>query len=126
MEIKVMKRNSISFNHIRLNNGVEMPMIGMGTFSINVLKLALIVRKAVKMGYCSYDSASAYGNERWIGRGIKYCGKSRANLFITTKLNNDGQRIGDGCFCDCSLSVKHDVGPGFHPLFSGVMPQYIK
>lgn len=88
-------------------------------FFLKGLNLTLIIRKAVTMGYCSFDSASAYGNERWIGRGIKYCGKSRANQFIATKLNNDGQRIGDGCFCDSSLSIKHDVGSGFHPLFSG-------
>ncbi|MHC4109883.1 MAG: aldo/keto reductase [Planctomycetota bacterium] len=92
MGIIVLKRNFKSIYNIRLNNSVEMPMIGMGTFSINGLKLALIVRKAVKMNYCSFDTASAYGNEKWLGRGIRFCGKSRADLFITTKLSNSDQR----------------------------------
>ena len=70
-------------------------MIGMGTFPMNRLKLALIVRKAVNVGYCSFDTAAAYGNEKWLGRGIQFCGRSRAELFITTKLSNRSQRTGD-------------------------------
>jgi len=95
MEIGVMKQKPLSINHIRLNNGIEMPMIGLGTFPMNGLKLAIIVRKAVKMGYNSFDTSPAYGNEKWLGRGIRLCGKSRAALFITTKLSNSGQRSGD-------------------------------
>jgi len=95
MEIRCIKGNLISINHITLNNGVQMPMIGMGTFSINGLKLVLLVRKAVKMGYSSFDTASAYGNEKWLGRGIRFSGKSRAKLFITTKLSNRDQRSGN-------------------------------
>jgi diketogulonate reductase-like aldo/keto reductase len=95
MEIRFMKRNSIPIDHVRLKNGIEMPMIGMGTFPMNGLKLALIVRTAVKMGYCSFDTAAAYGTEKWFGRGIRFCGKSRAGLFITTKLSNHSQRTCD-------------------------------
>lgn len=95
MEIRFMKSGHTSINHIKLNNGVEMPLIGLGTFPMNGLNLALIVRKAVKMGYCSFDTASAYGNEKWLGRGIRFCGKKRSDLFITTKLSNHDQRIGN-------------------------------
>jgi diketogulonate reductase-like aldo/keto reductase len=95
MEMRFMKSGHTSINHIKLNNGVEMPFIGLGTFPMNGLNLALIIRKAVKMGYRSFDTASAYGNEKWLGRGIRICGKRRSDLFITTKLSNHDQRIGD-------------------------------
>jgi len=82
-------------DNITLNNGVEMPLVGMGTYPLNGLKLALLVRKAVAMGYRSFDLAPAYGNEKWFGRGIRFCGKHREECFITTKLSNASQRGGD-------------------------------
>lgn len=88
-------QESLCVNCLTLNNGIKMPMIGMGTFPIKGFKLALIVRKAVKMGYCSFDTSSAYGNEKWLGRGIRFCGKSRSDLFITSKLSNRDQRKGN-------------------------------
>ena len=79
-------------NNVTLNNGIEMPLVGMGTFPLKGLKLTLLVRKAVKLGYSSFDLASAYGNEKWFGRGIRFCGKHRKEFFITTKLSNTDQR----------------------------------
>jgi len=67
--------------NLKLNNGVEMPAVGLGTYPMNGMGLAFLVRKAVKLGYRSFDTASAYGNERWLGIGIKLCGKSRTDLF---------------------------------------------
>ena len=93
--MRIMKYGPLSIDHIKFNNGVEMPLIGLGTFPMNGLKLALIIRKAVKMGYRSFDTASAYGNEKWLGRGIRFFGKRRSDLFITTKLSNSSQRTGD-------------------------------
>jgi methylglyoxal/glyoxal reductase len=78
-----------------LNNRVRMPMVGMGTWPLNYLKLALLVRKAAQLGYRSLDTASAYHNERWLGFGVKICGTPRQELFITTKLNNAEQRHGN-------------------------------
>lgn len=82
-------------NTVTLNNGVEMPWIGMGTYPLNGWRFALLVRKAVKLGYRSFDLASAYGNELWFGRGMWFCGRRRADLFVTTKLSNSEQRRGD-------------------------------
>ena len=53
------------------------------------------IRKAVKHGYRNFDLAPAYGNEKWFGRAIPFCGRRRKNLFITTKLSNRGQETGD-------------------------------
>lgn len=78
-----------------LNNRVEMPLIGMGTYPLNKLRLALLIAKALKKGYRSIDTASAYGNERWVGIGQKLSGKKRSEVFISTKLSNGAQRRGD-------------------------------
>jgi len=80
---------------IRLNNGIEMPLVGMGTYPLNGLKLALLVRQAVRLGYRSFDLASAYNNEKWFGRGMRFCRKRRSDLFIATKLSNTEQRCGN-------------------------------
>jgi diketogulonate reductase-like aldo/keto reductase len=82
-------------NSLILNNGVEMPWIGMGTWPLNGLKLAMLVRKSAQLGYRAFDTASAYGNETWLGRGIRFCGTPREQLFVTTKLSNGDQRAGD-------------------------------
>ena len=73
---------------IKLNNGVEMPMIGFGTFQITHPKQCEeCVISAIKAGYRLIDTAEAYGNEQFIGNALKKCGIERNKLFITTKLN---------------------------------------
>ena len=67
----------------------------MGTWPLNGVALALLVRKAVALGYRVFDAASAYGNERWLGCGMKIAPKRRSELFISTKLSNSSQRSGD-------------------------------
>lgn len=81
--------------NIRLNNGIEMPVIGLGTWPLNGWELMFVVRGAIRLGYRSFDTASAYGNEAWLGRGIRFFGRHREDLFITTKLSNAEQRSGD-------------------------------
>ncbi len=85
-------------NYFTLNNGVKMPAIGLGTFSMSRFALMKVVYQAVKKengGYSSFDTAAAYGNERWLGLGQKICTKKRHELFLTTKLSNTQQRIGN-------------------------------
>jgi len=82
-------------NSLVLNNGATMPQILMGTWPLNGLRLALLVRAAARLGYRGFDLASAYGNEKWFGRARWFCGEKRENLFITTKLSNSEQRRGD-------------------------------
>ena len=90
-----MNQNFGKFPCVKLNNGIEMPLVGLGTFSINGLKLAWLVRKAVKLGYWGFDTASAYHNEKWLGRGLRCSFRKRGDLFITTKLSNGDQRGDD-------------------------------
>lgn len=73
---------------VTLNNGIEMPMLGFGTFQITDPKQCEeSVITAIKAGYRLIDTAEAYGNEKYVGNAIKNCGIERNELFITTKLN---------------------------------------
>lgn len=73
--------------HLTLNNGVKMPMLGFGTYQITEpSKCEECVLKAIEAGYRLIDTAQAYGNEEAVGNAVKHCGVSREELFITTKL----------------------------------------
>lgn len=72
---------------IQLNNGVTMPMLGLGVFQVTDANEAEeAVYQALKLGYRLIDTAAAYGNEQAVGRAIKRSGVPRADLFITSKL----------------------------------------
>ena len=72
--------------YITLNNGIECPVVGIGTFMIAPPDAEVSVREALKMGYRLVDTAAAYQNERAVGRGIKESGVPREEVFISTKL----------------------------------------
>ena len=69
-----------------LNNGVEMPVLGFGVYQVGETVCEQCVRDAIAAGYRSIDTASAYLNERAVGRAIRRSGVPREELFITTKL----------------------------------------
>ena len=72
---------------VKLNNGVDMPMLGFGVFQIADLpECERSVADAIEIGYRLIDTAASYGNEEAVGNAIKSSGVSRDELFITTKL----------------------------------------
>ena len=72
---------------IKLNNGIEMPILGFGVFQVTDLaECERSVVDAISVGYRLIDTAQSYGNEEAVGRAIKKSGVSREELFITTKL----------------------------------------
>ena len=71
---------------ILLNNGIEMPNFGLGTYLIKPEDAEVTVREGLKMGYRLIDTANAYSNERAVGRGIKESGVERNDIFLSTKL----------------------------------------
>ena len=72
---------------VTLNNGVEIPILGFGTFQITDPKEAeQAVVDAIKAGYRHIDTAQSYMNEEAVGRGIATSGVRREELFITTKI----------------------------------------
>ena len=72
---------------IKLNNGIEMPILGFGVFQITDPKeCEQSVLDAISVGYRSIDTAASYLNEVSVGNAIKKSGIAREELFITTKL----------------------------------------
>ena len=72
---------------VKLNNGVEMPILGFGVYQItDAAECEQSVFEAISAGYRLIDTASAYMNEEAVGRAIKRSGIAREELFITTKL----------------------------------------
>ena len=71
---------------ITLNNGVEIPQLGLGTWFIPDDQAAEAVKAATKLGYRHIDTAQAYGNERGVGEGVRTCGIPREELFVVSKV----------------------------------------
>lgn len=73
--------------YLTLNNGVEMPKLGLGVFRVTDLQEAeQTVVQAIEAGYRLIDTAAAYGNEEAVGRAIQQSKVAREELFITSKL----------------------------------------
>jgi diketogulonate reductase-like aldo/keto reductase len=73
-------------NTITLNNGVEMPAIGLGVFQTPPDLTTAAVEEALRVGYRHVDTAAAYFNEREVGEGIRRSGLERDEVFIETKV----------------------------------------
>ena len=73
---------------IGLNNGNYIPQMGFGVFQIAPERTAEAVKAAVEIGYRHIDTAEMYGNEKGVGQGVRDAGLDRADVFITSKLNN--------------------------------------
>ncbi len=71
---------------VKLNNGVEMPILGFGVFQVPDEQTEQVVTDALAAGYRSIDTAASYGNEEAVGRAIAASGIPRDELFVTTKL----------------------------------------
>lgn len=69
-----------------LNNGVKMPMAGIGTFLLTPDEAQASVLSALQCGYRLIDTANAYVNEKAVGRGMKQSGLKREEIFLETKL----------------------------------------
>lgn len=71
---------------IKLNNGVEMPILGYGVYQVSPEECERCVLDAISVGYRSIDTAQAYYNEEGVGNAVKKSGVSRNELFLTTKV----------------------------------------
>lgn len=80
------KGDEMSAPSIILNSGYEMPVVGLGTYSLTGRTCTNVVAAALKNGYRLIDTAYIYGNEAEIGNAIRESGISREEIFITTKL----------------------------------------
>jgi len=71
---------------LRLNNGVEMPALGLGVFQSPPEETVVAVEAAIREGYRLIDTAAAYMNEREVGEGIRRSGVERGEMFVETKV----------------------------------------
>ncbi len=80
---------------VTLNNGSTMPQLGFGVFQVPNEETADAVSAAFAAGYRAIDTAAMYGNEEGVAKAIADAGIPREDLFITTKLNNNGHGYDD-------------------------------
>ena len=82
----------LNFNSVvKLNNAVEMPILGLGTWTLRGSRASKAVLWALELGYRLIDTASLYGNEQKIGEALKMSTIPREEIFITTKVWNSEQ-----------------------------------
>ena len=73
-------------DHVILNNGIKMPLVGLGTWDLRGDECIGSVKDAIDLGYRLIDTAQMYENEKEVGIGIRNSGISRDQLFLTTKI----------------------------------------
>ncbi|QLK27882.2 aldo/keto reductase [Natrinema zhouii] len=79
--------SNVEMETVRLNNDVEMPILGFGTYQIDDLEVCeRSVSEALRTGYRLIDTAAGYENEEAVGRAIETSDVARENVFVTTKL----------------------------------------
>jgi diketogulonate reductase-like aldo/keto reductase len=102
-----MMKNKININtKVKLNNGVEMPILGLGTSQIHSgTEAEEAVLYALKAGYRLIDTAEIYGNEEEVGKALYKSGITREEVFITTKLWNSDHGYGPA-IAACERSLK--------------------
>jgi diketogulonate reductase-like aldo/keto reductase len=92
---KGSKRVKTGIDHIKssaiLNNGVEIPYLGLGTYLARGRKVHDVVHWALEAGYRHFDTATFYANEAELGRAIRESGIPREEIFVTTKVWNSDQ-----------------------------------
>ena len=72
--------------YVTLNNGIKMPVLGIGTFLLSPDEAEASVLSALQCGYRLIDTANAYVNEKAVGRAMKKSGIERKDIFLETKL----------------------------------------
>lgn len=84
---------------IKFHNGIEMPPLIMSTNWMGYAQMKEVVTAGLKIGFRAFDTARDYGNEHIVGKVLKEClaeqGLKREDIFITTKIGNSQQRLGN-------------------------------
>ncbi|HJT46596.1 MAG TPA: aldo/keto reductase [Nitrososphaeraceae archaeon] len=94
-------------SHSRLNNGVEIPQLGLGVYQSPPGRITQrVVRYALNIGYRHIDTAYIYGNESDVGKAVLESGVSREEVFITTKLWNTREVGYDFALRSCEDSIQ--------------------
>lgn len=91
---------------IKLNNGIEMPVLGYGVFQVSPEECERCVLDAISTGYRLIDTAQAYYNEEGVGNAVARCGVPRNELFLTTKIwiSNAGETNAPAALMNLSVN----------------------
>jgi diketogulonate reductase-like aldo/keto reductase len=81
---------------VKLNDGREIPILGLGTYESRGEETRDAVRWAIESGYRHFDTAASYGNEGDVGTALRESGIDRSELFVTTKMRNPDQGYDSG------------------------------
>jgi len=101
----------VSSQSVRLQNGVQMPAVGLGTWEFNNSEAASAVQSALAAGFQHIDCAHNYNNQAGIGAGLVASGRKRDEVFITSKVPGCGiQGLGkDDCFGNSMKLIAEDI-----------------
>ncbi len=111
-------RTSMELNigtKVKLNNGIEMPLLGLGTWQMNGDEAIRAVDYAMEIGYRLIDTASMYRNEEEVGQAVYESGVPRSEVFITTKVW-PGEQGYEGTLQACDRSLRR-LGMGYIDLY---------
>ncbi|NUP38195.1 MAG: aldo/keto reductase [Streptomyces sp.] len=100
---------------LTLNNGTSIPQLGFGTYQIDPKDTRHAVLTALETGYRHIDTAEMYGNEKEVGQAVRDSGLPRAEVFVTSKLNN-GFHAHDAALTAFDRSLA-DLDLGYLDLF---------
>jgi 2,5-diketo-D-gluconate reductase A len=87
-----MTTSSSPVPSVTLNNGVEIPQLGLGVFQVDPAATKRITLDALEVGYRHIDTAEMYRNEAEVGQAVRQSSIERADIFVTSKLNNPFHR----------------------------------
>jgi 2,5-diketo-D-gluconate reductase A len=82
-----MQTGQIATSAVRLNDGIEIPQLGLTLFQVPPEQTRAVVGQALEVGYRHFDTAAAHGNEREVGEALLASGLSREDYFVTSKLS---------------------------------------
>ena len=104
---------------VELNDGTQIPQLGFGVFQIPPEDTAKVVKAALEIGYRHIDTAQMYQNEQGVGEGIRNAGIERAQVYVTSKLNNGYHRPDDAkrAFDQTLASLGFDGADSYVDLF---------
>lgn len=93
---------------IKLSSGYDMPIVGLGTYSLHGETCINSVKSALAAGFRKFDTASVYGNEEEVGQGIRESGVPREEIFVATKLYPDQYSDPEAAIEECLRKL--DIG----------------
>lgn len=119
----------------KLNNGIEIPKVGFGTWDVRGKQGISIIRQAIDLGCRLIDTAIMYGNEKEVGEAVRTSGIDRSELFVTDKINSTyasyekTKKAVDHCLEETGLDyidliLVHEPYPAYKEMYRALEEAY--